>query len=186
MGMPLAHRRFTVDEYYRMAEAGILGEDDRVELLDGEIVEMTPNGSRHAAVVRRLDRLFHDVVRGAALVSVRNPVRLHRYGEPEPDIALLKPRDDCYAAAHPTAADVLLLVEVADTSLAYDHERKLPAYAAAGIPEVWLIDLTTDRIEVYREPDGGAYRDRRVLGRKATLTILRLPDITLAASEILG
>ncbi len=186
MAMPLAHRRFTVDEYYRMAEAGILGEDDRVELLDGEIIEMTPIGDRHAATVTRLDDLFHERVGQRATVRVQNPVRLHHYAEPEPDVALVARREDRYVGGHPVPADVLLIVEVADTSLVYDRERKLPAYAAAGIPEVWLVDLTADRIEVYREPSGGAYRDRRVLGREAALTVLRLPDVALPASEILG
>jgi hypothetical protein len=186
MGMPLAHRRFTVDEYYRMAEAGILGEDDRVELLDGEIVEMTPIGERHAAAVTRLDDLFHEFVGDRATIRVQNPVRLHRYAEPEPDVALVAPREDRYAGGHPGPADILLIVEVADTSLPYDRERKLPAYAAAGIPEVWLVDLTAERIEVYREPVGEAYRDRRILGRDATLTILALPDLAVEAGDVLG
>jgi len=158
MAMPLAHRRFTVDEYYRMAEVGILGEDDRVELLDGE---MTPIGSRHAATVMRSEAR----ARSACIATAsRTPM--------SPSCALARM---AIANGHPGPADVVLIVEVADTSPAYDRERKLPAYAAAEIPEVWLVDLTADRIEMYREPGGGVYRDRRVLARDATLTILALP-----------
>ena len=186
MGMPLAHRRFTVDEYHRMAETGILAEDDRVELLDGEIVEMSPIGSRHAATVTRLEHLFHRLVRDRAIVRGQNPVRLDRYSEPEPDIALVTPRADFYAAEHPTPRDVLLIVEVADTSLRYDRHTKLPSYARAGIPEAWLVDLTADRVERHREPRGDAYADQQILGRDATLTPLLLPDVTIRVGEILG
>src|SRR5207247_3212709 len=149
MGMPLAHRRFTVDEYYRMAETGILAEDDRVELLDGEIVEMSPIGPRHAATVTRLDHLFNRLVGDRAIVRAQNPVRLDGYSEPEPDIALVTPRADFYRAEHPTPRDILLIVEVADTSLRYDRHTKLPGYARAGVPEAWLVDLTADRVERY-------------------------------------
>jgi Uma2 family endonuclease len=168
MGMPLAHRRFTVDEYHRMAEAGILGEDDRVELLDGEIVQVSPIGARHAATVSRLEHLFHHLAGNRAIVRGQNPVRLDNYSEPEPDIALVAPRDDYYAADHPVPRDVLLIVEVADTSLRYDRHRKLPSYARAGIPEVWLVDLTLDRVERHREPRGDAYTDQQNLGRDGT------------------
>ena len=184
MGMPLAHRRFTVDEYYRMAEAGILGEDDRVELLDGEIVEMSPIGPRHAATVTRLQRLFEHLAHRRALVRVQNPVRLDRYSEPEPDIALVTPREDFYAGGHPAPHDILLIVEVADTSLRSDRHRKLPGYARAGIPEVWLVDLTVDRVERYREPRGDAYADQQILGRDATLTPLLLPDVAIRVGDL--
>jgi len=184
--MPLAHRRFTVDEYYRMAETGILAPDDRVELLDGEIVEMSPIGPRHAATVTRLEHLFHRLVGDHAIVRGQNPVRLDGYSEPEPDIALLMPRPDFYAADHPTPRDVLLIVEVADTSLRYDRHTKLPGYARAGIPEVWLVDLTADRVERYREPSGDTYADQQILGPEATLTPLLLPDVKIRIGEILG
>lgn len=185
MGMPLAHRRFTVDEYHRMAETGILREDDRVELLDGEIVEMSPSGPRHAATVRRLERLFHRLAGERALVSGQNPISLDRYSEPEPDIALVRPQDDFYAGAHPTPADVLLIVEVADSSLGYDR-RKLASYARAGIPEVWLVDLTRDRVETHRAPRGDGYGEHHVLGRDEAITPLLLPDIMIEPRLILG
>ncbi len=130
----LLRRPFTVAEYHRMAEAGVLGEDDRVELLEGEIVQMTPIGSRHAACVARLTHLFVDRLQGRAQVNVQNPVHLSERSEPQPDLALLRPRPDFYARAHPGPADVLLLVEVAETSSDVDWTVKIPLYAGAGVP----------------------------------------------------
>ena len=186
MAMPLAHRRFTVDEYHRMAEVGILGEDDRVELLDGEIVLTTPMGARHASTVARLNERFHSVVGKRAILSVRLPIRLSDYSEPEPDLALLKRREDFYADRLPEAGDVLLVIEVADSSRRTDRERKLPLYARAGIAEVWLVDLPRDVIEVYREPVAGSYRSVQTVARDGTLAILKLPGVTLPATEVLG
>lgn len=186
MAMPITHRRFTVDEYHRMAEAGILTEDDRVELLDGEIVAMTPIGSRHAGCVNRLNRLFARVPGDAVLVSIQNPVILNQYWEPEPDVAVLRFRSDGYATAHPRPRDVLLLVEVADSSTQTDRQVKLAGYAAAGIPEVWIVDLTSDAIEVYREPEGEHYADRQILGREAPLTALNVPEMSVRVSDVLG
>ncbi|MGH7699531.1 MAG: Uma2 family endonuclease, partial [Gemmatimonadales bacterium] len=186
MSAPLSTRRFTVDEYHRMAEAGILDRDERVELLDGEIIVMSPIGSRHAAAV---DRLNHGLTRRAgqrAIVRVQNPIVLGSHGEPQPDVCLLKPRADFYAGAHPRAEDVLLVVEVADTSDQDDRERKIPAYARAGIPEAWLVALPADAVEVYREPMPEGYREVRRLERGATLTPLRLPELTLAVDDVLG
>jgi hypothetical protein len=119
-----------------------------------------------------------------ALVRTQNPVRLDRYSEPEPDIALVAPRDDFYAGAHPAPDDVLLIVEVADTSVRYDRHRTLPGYARAGIPDVWLVDLTADRVETYREPRGDAYADHQILGRDATLTPLLLPDLAIHIGDL--
>lgn len=184
MGMPLTHRRFTVDEYYRMAETGILGPDDRVELLDGEIVEMSPIGPRHAATVSRLQRLFERLGGDRTITRVQSPVRLHRYCEPEPDVALVVARDDFYGGAHPAPADILLIVEVADTTLAYDR-RKLASYAQASVPEVWLVDLTADRIAVHTGPHGDTYADVSLVGPDATLTPRLLPGIALQARDIL-
>lgn len=186
MGMPLAHRRFTVDEYYRMAEVGILGPDDRVELLDGEIVEMSPIGSRHAATVTRLQRLFERGAGDRSIGRVQQPVRLDRYSEPEPDIAVVAAREDFYATGHPGPDEILLIVEVADTSLRYDRHRKLPSYARAGIPEVWLVDLTLDRVEIYREPSSDGYASQQILGRDATLTPLLLPDVAIRVADLFG
>jgi Uma2 family endonuclease len=141
MGVQLARRLFTVAEYHKMAEAGILSEDDRVELLEGEIVAMSPIGSRHAGLVNRLNRLFSQRAGDQVVVSVQNPVRLGGYSEPQPDLALLRPRADFYTSSHPGPEDVLLAVEVAETSAAVDREVKVPLYARFGVPEVWLVDL---------------------------------------------
>jgi Uma2 family endonuclease len=152
MAVQLAKRYFNVTEYYRMAEAGILTEADRVELIDGEIVKMSPIGSLHAACVRQLDAMLQRQTEQYALVSVQSPIRLSDFSEPEPDVALLRPRSDHYAQAHPAPADVLLVIEVADTTAMSDRNVKVPLYARAGIPEVWLIDLQQDLIEIYAQP----------------------------------
>ena len=157
-------RRFDVDAYYRIAEAGVLGDARRVELIDGEIIDMAASGSPHAAITNRLARLFTRAMRDdAALVNVQSPLRLDAYNEPQPDVMLLRPRGDDYRASHPTAADVLLLVEVSETSLAYDRGVKLALYARFGVPEVWIVDLSGSAIEVCREPKDGAYMSRERL-----------------------
>ena len=179
-------RRFTVTEYYQLAQAGILTEDDRVELIDGEIIEMTPIGDRHAASVTRAQRLFERAVGDAALVRVRQPVRLGERTEPQPDLALVRSRADFYAAGHPTAEDVLLLVEVADTSLRFDRDVKVPLYARSGIPEVWLVDLVQETVTVHREPTPNGYRTIQTARRGETLTPSALPDLELAVAAILG
>lgn len=179
-------RRFTVEEYYKMAQAGIFSEDDRVELLDGEIVEMTPIGSSHAAVVDRLTRLFSRLVGEQALVRVQNPIRLSPHSEPQPDLALLKPRSDFYAQAHPGPEDVLLVVEVAETSVGIDRKIKIPLYAKARISEVWLVDLDEERIEVYRKPSSKGYAEVQRFRRGRNLTLQALPDLKLSASEVFG
>lgn len=179
-------RRFTVEEYYKMAEAGILSEDDRVELLDGEIVEMTPIGSSHAATVDRLTRLFSRLVGEAAFVRVQSPIRLSEHSEPQPDLALLKPRPDFYAPAHPGPEDVLLVVEVAETSVGIDRKLKIPLYAKAGISEVWLVDLDEERIEVYLNPSSKGYGDVQRLRRGRGLAPQALPNLKISVSDILG
>ena len=179
-------RAFTVGEYYRMAEANILTEEDRVELIAGQIVAMSPIGSRHAACVDRLNGLLHRQPGPAFIVRVQSPIALNAYSEPEPDLVLLRPRADFYAAAHPSAADVLLAVEVADTSAGYDRAVKVPLYAQAGIPEVWLIDLFANRIEVYARPQGEAYQQRVEVAADATLASPTLASLKLAAADLLG
>ncbi len=130
---------FSVDDYYRMADAGVFPIDARVELIDGEVVEMFSIGNRHIGAVIRLTTLLSRKVGASALVSVQNPVRLNDFSEPQPDIALLKPRKDFYSNAHPTPAAALLIIEVADTSVNFDRRVKLPLYARAGIPETWVM-----------------------------------------------
>lgn len=185
MGAPPATRRFTVEEYHRMAEAGILGEDDRLELVRGKVVEMEPIGSRHAACVNRLTALFsplHD----RAVLAVQNPVRLDEESEPEPDLALLRPESDFYAGGHPGPEDVLLVVEVAETSAEYDRDVKLPLYGEAGVPEAWLVDLAGDRILEAREPSADGYRHERALRPGDTIRADAFPELELAVGEILG
>lgn len=179
----LSRRRFDVDDYHRMARAGILPEDDRVELLDGEIVRMTPIGSRHASCVERLCRMLMQRVGDRAWVRIQNPVRLGPYSEPEPDVALLRLRADDYALEHPAAEDTLLVIEIAESSLDIDRTIKLPLYAAAGIGEVWIVDLSTDRIELYRRPREGAYESRRA-ATSGTVSPLAFPDLEIAIEEI--
>ena len=186
MTVQVPKRLFTVDEYYRMAEAGLFSEDDRLELIEGEVVEMSPIGSRHAACVDRLNRLFSTRVEGRAIVRVQSPIRLGRYSEPQPDLALLQPRDDFYAQAHPEPEDVLLVVEVAETSAAYDREVKVPLYARSGIPEVWLVDLEAGQVEVYREPTPKGYREVERVGPGQPLAPQALPDRELAVEAIIG
>ena len=154
--LPRRHR-LTVDDYYRMAEVGILDPEARVELIDGEIIDMAPPGSPHAGTVTYLTQVLMHAVDGRAIVLVQNPVRLSQYSEPQPDLALLRPRDDFYRERHPRADDVLLIVEVAASSLRFDRKTKLPLYARHGIPEMWLVDLGGRRLVRYRTPRDGSY-----------------------------
>ena len=183
MVAPVARRRFMVDDYERMAAAGILTEDDRVELIAGEIVEMSPIGDRHVGCVNVLADLLADLVRREALISVQNPIRLSADGEPQPDIALLRrgaPR------AVPTPDDVLLVIEVADSSRDYDRGVKLPLYAAAGIKEAWLVDLVAEIIERHTDPYDGVYRRIAPARRGESLSSTVLPAIVLSVDAVLG
>jgi Uma2 family endonuclease len=179
-------RHFTVDEYYCMAKAGVLREDERVELLDGEIIEMSPIGGRHAGCVDDLGEWFILRLAGRARVRIQNPVRLSSGSEPEPDIALVRPRSDGYRRGHPGPGDVLLIIEVADTTLDYDRDTKLPFYAAAGIPEVWIWDLPGERVLVHREPVDGQYRRTSVIERGGVLSPEAFPDLELLVDDFLG
>jgi hypothetical protein len=186
MAVEAVKRIFSVEEYHRMLGAGILGEDDRVELLEGELFEMTPVSTRHAATVKRLLHLFVAQVAGRAIVSIQDPIGLGGVSEPQADLCLLAPRDDFYASAHPSAADVLLLVEVSDTSQAYDRNIKLPLYARHGIQEVWLLDLSSSRLSIFRDPSGDGYRTVRRPEPGEPVAPLALPDLTLRARDLLG
>lgn len=186
MSVQIQKRHFNVNEYYRIAEA-IFSEDDRVELIEGEILEMNAIGSRHAACVKRLvDALADQNVRRVAIVSVQDPIQLDDYSEPQPDVALLRPHPDFYAQAHPLASDVLLVVEVADSSVDYDREVKLPLYARSGIPEVWLVDLPADVIEVYARPVSGKYQVVKRAGRGEHVTSASVPSLALSVDAVLG
>ena len=183
MAVPVPRRLFTVDEYYAMAKHGILKPDERVELLDGEIVPMNPIGSPHAWCVKRVNRLF-SAFPDRFLVSIQDPLRLSNLSEPEPDIVLLQldtPED-----RHPEPQDVFLVIEVADSSITIDRRRKRPMYARAGIPEYWIVDLTTDHIEVYRDPSRARYRSVTLLRRCDVVSPQFAPDIVVDVSTILG
>ncbi|ULR41534.1 Uma2 family endonuclease [Thermus sp. NEB1569] len=165
--------RFTAEEFHRMAEAGILPEDARVELVEGEIVTMSPVGKRHMAAVKRLmDLLFPLQQARKALLQVQDPLRLSPESEPQPDLTLLSYRENFYRDKVPEAEDALLVIEVADTSLDYDLTVKLPLYAKAGIPEVWVVDLEGGQVLVHREPKGEGYREVRTLGPGDTLAFM--------------
>lgn len=175
--------RWAVVEYHRMGEVGLLNEDSRVELIDGEIIEVAPIGSLHGGNVNRFIRLFSRVVSDKAIVTAQNPVVLDSYSEPEPDIALLRWRVDDYEQSHPHPEDVLLLIEVSDTTLRYDRDVKIPLYAKNGIPEVWLLDIPNRQLEIYRELTNGEYRQRdcRQTGK---ISPILCPDAVIDLAEL--
>ncbi len=186
MDAQVLKRRFSVDEFHQMAEAGIFGEGDRVELLAGEVVEMTPIGSRHAAAVDRLNRILSSRLAPSFIVRVQNPVRLDEHSEPQPDLAALRFRSDFYAEAHPGPGDVLVVVEVADTSAELDRVLKVPLYARAGIPEVWVLELGPGVADVYRQPAVEGYQEHRRLAPVDHLTSTQVPVLNVAVTELLG
>lgn len=169
-----------------MAQAGILTEEDRVELLEGEILAMSPIGSRHAACVKRLIRLFDRSVGDRAIVAAQDPIQLAEHSEPQPDLVVLKPRADFYSQAHPGPSDILLLIEVSETSADTDRDVKLPLYARSGILEVWLVTLADERVEIYRQPSPGGYRECVTVRRGDHLSPQALPSVDLAVDGILG
>lgn len=179
-------RRFSVDEFHRMAEAGILAREEHVELIEGELVMMSPMGSRHAAGVSRLSALLLPPLLGRALVRVQLPIRLDPRTEPEPDLAVARPRPDHFASEHPGAVDLLLLIEVMETSAPFDRGEKLELYARHNIPEVWLVDLIGEAVEVYRNPSGGRYTEIRIAPRGQEVAPSAFPDLALAVDAILG
>jgi Uma2 family endonuclease len=186
MSTQFVRRHFNVAEYYRMAVAGVFSEDDRVELIEGEIVEMNPIGSRHAACVGRLTKLLERLAGDRSIVWVQNPVQIDDSSEPLPDVALLKLRDDFYAQANPQAADVLLLIEVADSSVEYDRDIKIPLYAESGVIEVWLINLPKETVEIYSRPLDGKYQETRLVKRGESISTKSIPTLTIEASAVLG
>jgi len=181
MALDFRRYRFTVREFDEMGRAGIFDEDARVELLDGEIVEMTPIGRQHFLVTLRINTAFHAAFMGVAQVSVQGPVRLGKRSEPQPDLALLRPG----ISDLPGPEDVLLLVEIADTTVELDRRIKMPLYARAGVREVWLVDLTRDVVEVYRDPTRGRYLSVRVARQGELIAPEALPDRSVAVSDLL-
>ena len=186
MSVSVRTRRFSVEEYHQMVRARILKEDDRMELIEGEIIEMTPIGPRHAVCVAGLTEHFVRSLSTRAVVWAQSPIHLGPYSEPQPDVALLQPPRTRYGNAHPGPEDIFLVIEVADTTVDGDRDRKIPLYARAGIREVWLVDLPAQAIEVYRGPAPDGYRSVQTLRRGRTLTPEAFPDLSLTVDDILG
>lgn len=182
----LARHRLTVAEYHRMAEAGIFAPDERVELIEGEVIDMAPQKSRHASVLSRLMNRLVRVAGDQGWVVCQVPLCLSDRSEPEPDLMLLRPRADQYAQAHPTAADVLLLVEVADSSLRYDREVKLPLYARHGVAQVWLVDLESNRLRFFRQLQAGEYAEISSTDTPGPTPLPGLPGLQVDLGGLLG
>lgn len=179
--------RINVEQFRRMGEAGIFGPEERIELIDGELLNMAPIGTRHVFAVDTLTQLFYSAIPPArARISTQSPVVLGTYSEPQPDLLLLRPRSDRYLHSTPGAEDVLLLVEVADTTLRYDRGRKLPLYAREGVTEVWILDIQGRCLEVHRDLRAGRYATFRALAPEESIAPFALPDIELRWGETLG
>jgi len=186
MTTQLIKRLFTVKEYHHMIEAGILTKDDKVELIRGEIVQMAAVGRRHTSHVKRLTELFYIRLLSRVTIGVQDPVELDDHSEPEPDISLLRRRDDFYESGHPQSEDILLIVEVADATAETDRNIKIPLYAEDNIVEVWLVDINEQCVVVYREPSFSGYQNIQRFQRGQTLSILAFPDIEIAVDNVLG
>lgn len=182
--IPPTRFKLTVEQYHRMGELGILRPDDRVELIDGEIVRMAPIGSMHSGLVTRLTRLLVERVGRSGVVSPQNPVILSEVTEPQPDLTVLRWRADDYTADTPKAGDTLLVIEVSDSSLRFDRQVKLRFYAQAGVPEVWILDLRARRLLVHREPEGKGYRVAEALATGQRACCAGLPALCVALDEL--
>lgn len=179
-------RRFDVEEYHWMGRVGILSADDRVELVRGEVVEMTPIGSLHQSCVNVLNHLFGRSLGERFTVRVQGPVRLGESSEPQPDLAVLERRSDFYRASHPTPDDIVLLVEVSDTTLAYARNTKLPLYAGAGVGEVWILDLEARAVEIHTEPSDSGYTQSKTCRIGDEARSRTLPDLALPVAGVFG
>jgi Uma2 family endonuclease len=185
MQAEVSTKNFTVDDYYRMAEVGIIGPEDRVELIDGQIVQMSPPGIRHIAATHRATTLFTEALGRRVIVSVQNPLRLDRFNEPQPDIIILKPQPDFYASRNSGPEDASLVIEISETSLSYDRNLKLPHYAAKRIAEVWIENLKDDVLHVYRDPARRTYKTNLTLHRGETVSPLAFSDVVLKVDDLL-
>jgi Uma2 family endonuclease len=186
MAVELKRHRFSRADYHHMAKVGIIRPDARVELIDGEIIEMSPIGRRHKAGVDRANREFTTRLDGRAIVRVQSSVALGGYGEPEPDLTILRYRADYYAESDEALEDILLIVEVADTSEVYDRQTKGPLYARFGIREYWLVDLNRECITQFRDPAPDGYATTRIFRRGESLSPLAFPEVSVPVAAILG
>ncbi len=179
------HHRITADEYHRMAEVGLLAPDARVELIEGEILEMAPIGNDHLSVVDQLNHLFVHAVGDRAIVRVQGAARLSQFSEPQPDLVLFKPRADFYRTTGAGPQDVYLIIEVSNTTLRYDLHKKVPLYARHEIPEVWVVDLPGSKLHVFRTPKEGAYLDTVTTDEPGIMSLALLPDVNVDLSRLL-
>jgi len=182
----VAPKRFRVEDFRKMTEVGILPEESGWEIIDGYLIDKMSIGSKHAGTVKILNRILTIWAEKNAIVSVQDPIHIDEYNEPEPDIALLKPREDFYTKSHPTPSDVLLLIEVSDSTVEHDRETKKTLYAEAGIAEFWLINLKNKTIEVYTQPKNSSYYSARILESGETIESAAIENLTLTVEEILG
>jgi len=176
--------KFTVAQYHLMYETGVFAESDRLELINGEIKTMSPIGRKHAACINRLVTAFTQKLGKRIVLSVQNSIRLEDNSEPQPDLAILKPRDDFYEDTLPSPADILLIIEVADSSIAYDRDIKAPLYATAGIPEMWLFDVNNKTIASFSQPSSLGYKQLQRYDRGDRLTMLAFPDVVFDWQEL--
>ncbi|AFZ47419.1 protein of unknown function DUF820 [Cyanobacterium stanieri PCC 7202] len=183
--LTLPRKKFDLEEYHQIVASGVLRENYSIELINGEIFEMSPVGFRHAACVNKLNQLLNLQLGNKVIISVQNPIKLNNNSEPQPDLVLLKPRDDFYATQHPTPADIFLLIEVADSSIDYDRTFKIPIYAENKIQEVWLIDLNQNLLEVYQNPQTNYYQNITKLSSKDSLTLTQPEALTISLDQVL-
>lgn len=176
--------QLNVDQYYQMAQIGLLSPNDRVELIEGEIIDRAPIGSAHSSTVRTLAELFSDALSKSVIIAIQDPIRLDGYSEPVPDFAQLRRRDDQYRHEHPSASDVLLIVEVSQTSLRYDFEVKLPLYAKHGIPEVWIVDVDGGQIHTFNDLRDGQFTNELSTQQLGKLKLIALPDVEINLSGL--
>ncbi len=181
---PIRYRPLTTDDVERMVETGVLDEDDRVELIKGRLVDMSPPGIRHAAYVRQTSRMLNRIVGDDFIVDVQNPVAFGQNFQSEPDIALLRERAHGYLNSHPTPDDILLLIEVSDPSLNYDQEVKAPLYGEAGVLESWVVSVEDQYIDVYSEPSPGGYKLRRRYTAGESLAVPGVEGASLSVAQV--
>ena len=186
MSVQTQRRLFTVKEYHLMSEAGVFGNNERVELIEGEIIQMAAIGKRHAARVDRLANYFYREVRKPAIIRVQNPICLNDKSEPQPDLVLVQTRADFYEESLPNSQDILLLVEVSDSTIDFDRDVKVPNYARSGIQEVWLWDLEVNCLEVYRSPTANGYSSMQKIAGGAIVSPLAFPELQVSVDLILN
>jgi len=184
MSVQFQRWQFTVRDFARMVDSGILAENDRVELIDGEVRHMNPISSRHAAIVNRLNSILSSRLGERAIVSVQNPVILNDFTEPQPDIVVLRPRDDFYRHELPGPEDILVVIEVAGSTLEYDRDEKIPRYAKMGIPEAWLVDVNDQVVTLYSQPHGDGYLHSPAFARGQELESVEIPDLRVAIDDL--